>query len=94
MRRVKVYKHQSLDYIIEDMRQYSFDNTTGLFVEPDMEIENGDQISMNCEDAGRIVAKRRHVFFFWRRQYLVARKGDMGVFFDWINERNLTFTKE
>jgi len=83
MRQVRVFRNVPKEYVIDEMCKYSFSKVNGLHLSKDAQIAV-DQIQELLEIKEGIVIKvRRHVFFFWTKECLVAHSNAYGTLYSW-----------
>ena len=92
--RVRVFRNFSKEEIIEEMHKHSFRLFTALRVTDSERILKGSAVKLPSSNAGKVVARRRRVFLFWKTQCLIEQQTEIGYFYTWYNSSQLRFTDE
>lgn len=89
--RVVLFRDMSEKACIEAMHKYSITKVMGLSVPKNSPVSDGDRLQIEQTKEGKVVAKRHHVFFFWRTEYLVERETRYGRLYTWFPKSKITF---
>lgn len=90
--RVIIFRGWSREAVLYHMQKYSLRPPTGLRVIKGSPIKVGTPIDLPTEAEGIVALTRRHVFWFWRKEYLIERITKDGIFYTWFPQSKVVMT--
>lgn len=91
MQRVVLFRNQPEESIIKFMLEKNFRKPIALNVHTNSPIKAGSVIKMPSMEQCHAVARRRHVFYFWKHEILVKTKQEEGTFYVWYPESKVQY---
>ncbi len=78
------------DEVINYMGNISFTDIIGLVPSNSANLVRGMRLDIPDFNGGNVIDSRRHVFRFWRKEYLIEKKEEIGLFYRWIDGKYIT----
>lgn len=93
MKKIHIFRNMSKEAMINYMQKDNniFHKRIGLMLPKESSIAIGSKVDLPSTRDGTIVATRRRLFFFWRKQYLIEQETKLGKFYTWYNEEKIYF---
>ncbi len=82
------------DYAIECMSQFSFSDIIGVCPHEGVTLVKGQHLQVPLFSGGSVIADRRCVFRFWKKEMLIESGNDIGLFYKWFPAENVTVVED